>query len=316
MHALTRPPFSPPRRIDESIALLDALEALYQNPAVGTPGKLPPFPFPLTDLTSSAALAARTDEPRATAKGRPPLNKKRKTDSIASRAGSPTSSAAPSPIPLYPAAMSPPPIPANVLPHAQSAKPSPASLPQPLPIAPAPMNKKPTAKSRKDALLAQLPLRPGRTIAVKESKKAATAGPASDTYILGRIVQCLQGDKNRWVALRTYASLVEAVLTQRSGRIQVLCRGRRLRPGESDTRGRVSCDHTAAAKFCSARELTLILRPLTASGTRRSSRSFRYQRKATSEHTRTTSSRQAVWSSLATPRRPRSTGRRSSRDLT
>ncbi|GAA5993406.1 hypothetical protein JCM10908_002651 [Rhodotorula pacifica] len=159
------------RKIDETVALLDALEALYQAP------------------TREATPA----------KARPPLNKKRKTDSAASRAGSPTSSTAASPMPTYANAGSPPAPVAPALPRAQSAKPSPAAaVPQPLPIAPAPVAKKPTAKSRKDALLAQLPLRPGRTIAVKESKKATTSGPASDNYILGRIVQCLQGDKNRY----------------------------------------------------------------------------------------------------------------------
>ncbi|TKA58542.1 hypothetical protein B0A53_00283 [Rhodotorula sp. CCFEE 5036] len=158
------------RKIDETVALIDALEALYQAPT-------------------------RESTP---AKARPPLTKKRKTDSSASRAGSPTSSAAASPMPMYGHAGSPPAPVAAVLPRAQSVKPSPAAAPQPLPIAPAPIAKKPTAKSRKDALLAQLPLRPGRTIAVKESKNASASGPASDNYILGRIVQCLQGDKNRY----------------------------------------------------------------------------------------------------------------------
>ncbi|BGP53231.1 hypothetical protein JCM8202_002558 [Rhodotorula sphaerocarpa] len=174
------------RRIDDAVALIDALEALYQAPLPGTP-----------------------------ARGRPPTNKKRKTDSAASRAGSPSASSAASPVPTHAPAASPPanaPIPiSRAPPHASaaSARPSPGPgqgpagaapppPPPPLPIAPAPVAKKPTAKSRRDALIAQLPLRPGRTIAVKESKKTTAPGPVSDNYILGRIVQCLQGDKNRY----------------------------------------------------------------------------------------------------------------------
>ncbi|GJN91081.1 hypothetical protein Rhopal_004097-T1 [Rhodotorula paludigena] len=127
-------------------------------------------------------------------------NKKRKVDG-SSRAGSPASSAA-SPMPSYPPAGSPP-IPGASLPRPPTAKPTPIlpsqSISQPQPIAPATNVKKPSLKNRKDALNAQLPLKPGRPIAVKESKKSATgAQQTPDNYILGRIVMCLQGDKNRY----------------------------------------------------------------------------------------------------------------------
>ena len=86
----------------------------------------------------------------------------------------------------------------------------------PMPIAPAPAppssgggagQKKgavPSLEARKDAINAQLPLRPGRPIAVKESKKNVPPAPgnAPDNFILGRIVMCLQGDKNRLVGDR------------------------------------------------------------------------------------------------------------------
>ncbi|GAA5993982.1 hypothetical protein JCM11641_006440 [Rhodosporidiobolus odoratus] len=139
------------------------------------------------------------------AKGRSAPTKKRKLDG-SSHTGSPASSTAPSPMPSYSNAGSPP-NPAPPLSRPSSTKPQPILPSQPVsvplshPITPLSTNyKKPSAKIRKDALTAQLPLKAGRQIAVKESKKNV-AGPAvatPDNYILGRIVQCIQGDKNRY----------------------------------------------------------------------------------------------------------------------
>lgn len=151
---------------------------------------------PLRHHLGSGALCADHSVRAAVKKAQ---NKKRKVDGF-SRAGSPASSAA-SPMPSYPPAGSPP-IPGASLPRPPTAKPTPIlpsqSISQPQPIAPATNVKKPSLKNRKDALNAQLPLKPGRPIAVKESKKSATgAQQTPDNYILGRIVMCLQGDKNR-----------------------------------------------------------------------------------------------------------------------
>ncbi|GAA5826379.1 hypothetical protein JCM11251_002340 [Rhodosporidiobolus azoricus] len=153
------------------------------------------------EILTNAAAEAHSGKNRAQP------NKKRKVDaSVSSRAGSPASSAAPSPMPAYSNAGSPPNLGAP-LPRSNSVKPQPilpsqpVLLPQPAPIVPASTNyKKPSIKHRKDALLAQLPLKPGRQIAVKESKKSAPGAPAivSDNFILGRVVQCIQGDKNRY----------------------------------------------------------------------------------------------------------------------
>ncbi|GAA5897645.1 hypothetical protein JCM6882_000059 [Rhodosporidiobolus microsporus] len=158
----------------------------------------------LETVTTMEILANAAAEAQA-GKNRAQPHKKRKIDG-SSRAGSPASSAAASPMPTYSNAGSPPNLGAP-LPRSTSAKPQPilpsqpALLPQPSPIVPASTNyKKPSAKHRKDALLAQLPLKPGRQIAVKESKKGAPGAPASvtDNFILGRVVQCIQGDKNRY----------------------------------------------------------------------------------------------------------------------
>ncbi|GAA6017955.1 hypothetical protein JCM10207_002718 [Rhodosporidiobolus poonsookiae] len=163
-------------RIDAAINAMNALEALLAVPA----------------------------EIPAASKNRPPQSKKRKTDG-SSRAGSPASSTA-SPLPSYPAgSAASPPNAGTPLPRQPSTKPHPIlpslAVPiQPTPIAPISTNyKKPSLKSRKDALLAQLPLKSGRQIAVKESKKGPT-GPTvtPDNFILGRVVQCIQGDKNRY----------------------------------------------------------------------------------------------------------------------
>ncbi|BGO91980.1 hypothetical protein NBRC10512_001067 [Rhodotorula toruloides] len=145
--------------------------------------------------TAQNGAAAEAAKARA-----PPPNKKRKTDG-SSRAGSPASSAAASPMPTFAGS---PPNPSTPLPRpvaaakAQPVLPSKSPAQHPLPIAPAPNPKKPTPKNRRDSLNAQLPLKPGRPIAVKESKKNSTTGQQPDNYILGRIVQQLQGDKNRY----------------------------------------------------------------------------------------------------------------------
>lgn len=162
-------------------------------------------------LTFVALLSATDFSSTATAaKARaPPPNKKRKTDG-SSRAGSPASSAAASPMPTFAGS---PPNPSTPLPRpvaaakAQPVLPSKSPAQHPLPIAPAPNPKKPTPKNRRDSLNAQLPLKPGRPIAVKESKKNLTTGQQPDNYILGRIVQQLQGDKNRCVTESSLSAL-------------------------------------------------------------------------------------------------------------
>ncbi|BGP48782.1 hypothetical protein JCM10450v2_004658 [Rhodotorula kratochvilovae] len=176
-------------QLDVAMDLLDAIDAAQAPPAADV-----------------AAVKKAQHKKRAAAA---------KADA-SSRAGSPASSAAPSPLPSY-GAGSPPLPPSGARPP--SAKPPPilpaggAGPPahHPMPIAPAPAppssggagQKKgavPSLKARKDAINAQLPLRPGRPIAVKESKKNVppAAGNAPDNFILGRIVMCLQGDKNRY----------------------------------------------------------------------------------------------------------------------
>jgi hypothetical protein len=106
-----------------------------------------------------------------------------------------------------------PPLPAAAFSRPSSTKPIPQPiLPSQPPLAqpPPPITpqstgnyKKPTLKARRDALNAQLPLKAGRQIAVKEAKKGTPVIPGvPDNYILGRIVSCIQGDKNRFVILR------------------------------------------------------------------------------------------------------------------
>lgn len=60
----------------------------------------------------------------------------------------------------------------------------------------------PTRKERKEAFLAQLPLKEGRPVAfkppVKGSGKGAKADPGSTDWILTRVVRCISGDKNRY----------------------------------------------------------------------------------------------------------------------
>jgi SAGA-associated factor 29 len=58
--------------------------------------------------------------------------------------------------------------------------------------------KKTTIKGRKEALQAQLPLKPGRAIVVRQSKKTLP-GEGPGDWIMGRIIASLQGDKNRLV---------------------------------------------------------------------------------------------------------------------
>jgi SAGA-associated factor 29 len=60
----------------------------------------------------------------------------------------------------------------------------------------------PTRKERKEAFLAQLPLKEGRPVAfkppVKGSGKGAKSDPGSTDWILTRVVRCISGDKNRY----------------------------------------------------------------------------------------------------------------------
>ncbi|GAA5899007.1 hypothetical protein JCM8208_002975 [Rhodotorula glutinis] len=188
----------------------------------------------LLDAIDAAQAAAHPADVGAVKKSQ---HKKRAKIDASSRAASPASSAAPSPLPSF--AGSPPlhapPLPRSgshaakpppLLPAASSSSFAGSTHQHPTPIAPAPPSSStssshggggkkasgpPTLKSRRDALAAQLPLRPGRPIAVKESKKSAVPGAppgagsplggppgAADNYILGRIVMCLGGDKNRY----------------------------------------------------------------------------------------------------------------------
>ncbi|GAA6063212.1 hypothetical protein JCM10212_006845 [Sporobolomyces blumeae] len=181
------------RRLDHAIATLDALMAMQA-------------PVALENALPSSAKRSN------------PNPKKRKADASSS-AGSPVGSSAPSPLPSYPSrAGSPaqpapttarvgptkqtPILPSHPLPPMSSSSSSAGQHPPPTPIAPALQQvggppKKSTAKGRKEALQAQLPLRPGRAIAVRQSKKTIP-GEAPGDWILGRIISSLQGDKNRY----------------------------------------------------------------------------------------------------------------------
>jgi SAGA-associated factor 29 len=59
-----------------------------------------------------------------------------------------------------------------------------------------------TRKERKEAIVAQLPLKEGRPVAFKPPAKALGKGakldPGSLDYILTRVVRCIAGDKNRY----------------------------------------------------------------------------------------------------------------------
>ncbi|GAA5868158.1 hypothetical protein JCM1840_006161 [Sporobolomyces johnsonii] len=172
------------RRLDMAIETLDALMALQ---------------------SAAAADAVGAANKRS---GQNP--KKRKADG-SSAAGSPAPSAAPSPLPTYSSRAGSPATTAPPLARSSSAKPPPPILPsqpipiaaQPTPIAPAlplasQQPKKPTAKGRKEALQSQLPLKPGRSIVVRQSKKNVPGDNTAGDWILGRIITCIQGDKNRY----------------------------------------------------------------------------------------------------------------------
>lgn len=59
-----------------------------------------------------------------------------------------------------------------------------------------------TRKERKEAIVAQLPLKEGRPVAFKPSAKAAGKGAKTEdgdlAYFLTRVVRCIAGDKNRY----------------------------------------------------------------------------------------------------------------------
>lgn len=63
------------------------------------------------------------------------------------------------------------------------------------PPAPAPV-KKPTLKSRRDALANQLPLKAGRQVAFRQPRKTG-ADLGKEEWILARIEYSIGGDKNK-----------------------------------------------------------------------------------------------------------------------
>ncbi|GAA5838262.1 hypothetical protein JCM5353_005765 [Sporobolomyces roseus] len=173
------------RRVDLAIATLDALMAVQT-------------PMALENNAVSGNAPKRSG----------PNTKKRKADN-SSAAGSPIPSAGPSPLPTYASRAGSPANPAPQLSRSASTKQTPllpshslptTSVPPPQSVQPLQalgIPKKSTIKGRKEALQAQLPLKPGRAIAVRQSKKSIP-GDAPGDWILGRILTCLQGDKNRY----------------------------------------------------------------------------------------------------------------------
>lgn len=63
-----------------------------------------------------------------------------------------------------------------------------------------PMSRQLTDRERKDQLSEQLPLQPRRRILCKQprDKKSSAADDEEDAWILGYIVNCIGGDKNRY----------------------------------------------------------------------------------------------------------------------
>ncbi|GAA5913773.1 Sgf29p [Sporobolomyces salmoneus] len=172
------------RRIDAAIASLDALMAVQT-------------PMALDNTAIPGSSTKRAGQP----------TKKRKADT-ASAAASPAPSALPSPLPSYDTA----PLNAPALARSTSAKQAPLlPLPNLQPTGPAVpipglpgstlqqlgIPKKVTIKGRKEALQAQLPLKPGRAIVVRQSKKTLP-GEGPGDWIMGRIISSIQGDKNRY----------------------------------------------------------------------------------------------------------------------
>ncbi|GAA5997542.1 hypothetical protein JCM5350_004040 [Sporobolomyces pararoseus] len=173
------------RRIDAAIATLDALMAV-QTPM---------------------ALENNTAIPGSTTKRANQNTKKRKADTV-SAAASPAPSAQPSPLTTYD--MNPQNAPP--LARAGSTKQAPLlhlpSLTPTGPVIPIPglpgqsiqqlgVPKKSTIKARKEALQAQLPLKPGRAIVVRQSKQTVP-GEGPGDWIMGRIIASIGGDKNRY----------------------------------------------------------------------------------------------------------------------
>ncbi|GAA5936666.1 Sgf29p [Sporobolomyces koalae] len=159
------------RRLDLAISTLDALMAVQT-------------PMALENTTISGNASKRATQ----------NTKKRKIDT-ASTASSPAPSAMASPLPSYDgAALHAAPLSRTTsskqgqLPPLQNAHSGSGQALQQIGIP-----KKSTIKSRKENLQAQLPLKPGRMICVRQSKKDAPGD-----WILGRIISCIQGDKNRY----------------------------------------------------------------------------------------------------------------------
>ncbi|GAA6005582.1 hypothetical protein JCM11491_003691 [Sporobolomyces phaffii] len=172
------------RRIDAAIASLDALMAVQT-------------PMALENTAVQANPAKRAGQP----------TKKRKAD-VTSAAASPAPSANPSPLPAYDTSAHHAPALARSASTKQAPLPplqshAPTGPPVPIPGLPGQtlqqlgIPKKSTIKARKEALQAQLPLKPGRTIAVRQSKKTVPGEGLGD-WILGRIISSVQGDKNRY----------------------------------------------------------------------------------------------------------------------
>lgn len=137
---------------------------------------------------------------------RGPYKKKNKIEAP-SAAPSPLASAAPSPVPYPSSATHSPATGAIPLPRQGSSKPqyppgytshaSPGvSAASSIAGGPA-ISRKVTTKSRKDALVGQLPLQPERQVAFRLPVKGGTAESRKEEWILAKIKMCIGGDKNR-----------------------------------------------------------------------------------------------------------------------
>ncbi|GAA5830705.1 hypothetical protein JCM3766R1_003397 [Sporobolomyces carnicolor] len=174
------------RRLDAAIATLDALMAA-QAPIA---------------LENTAIPGKRSSSKRAG------QNTKKRKAETSSTAVSPAASALPSPLPTYDSgAHSSPALSRSAsskqspLPPLQNMAPTGPAIPIPgLPgqtLQQLGVPKKATIKGRKEALQAQLPLKPGRAIVVRQSKQTQPGDGPGD-WILGRIITSIQGDKNRY----------------------------------------------------------------------------------------------------------------------
>lgn len=152
----------------------------------------------MNDELTNDRLRAQTATSAAKLSRGPYKKRKLETNSLNP---SPQPSAAPSPLPSPGSAM---PRQLNLglqaIPHISSAPASTfaqSSYNSPAPSTPTGVVKKITAKVRKDNLLSQLPLAPGRQVAFRQPSKSGPLEEKKDDWILARIVNCIQGDKNR-----------------------------------------------------------------------------------------------------------------------